>query len=202
MNQDMELLSKLARLERMLHQEQCRLHREGRSFAYAGRGQGRILAMLKIKDEISTRELSYLLGIRVSSLNETLSKMEKNGCISRKPSPEDRRVSVICLTEKGRSEGAAQMEEPQIFSCFSKEEKEIFGDYLERLIVNLETLNGGEDIRANYDEKWMEMMRNHMGEEWYEHVAAIHGVMREHGQRRDAPKRRREERRERKNQEE
>lgn len=201
MNQDMELLSKLARLERMLHQEQGRMHREGRSFAYASRGQGRILAMLKIKDEISTRELSYLLGIRVSSLNETLAKMEKNGYIRRKASAEDRRVSVICLTEKGRSEEAAQMEETQLFSCFSEEEKETFGDYLERLIANAEALNGGANAGPNHDEKWMEMMRKHMGEEWYEHVMEIHGAMGERGQRRDAPRRRRAERRE-KNQEE
>ena len=83
MTKDMELFSKLARVERLMQREQGRLHREGHPFADTSRGQGRILAMLKIKDGISTKELSYLLGIRVSSLNEMLAKMERNGYISR-----------------------------------------------------------------------------------------------------------------------
>lgn len=183
MTKDMELFSKLARLERMLHREQGRMHREGRPFADTSRGQGRILAMLKIKDGISTKELSYLLGIRVSSLNETLAKMEKNGYIRRMPSEEDKRVSIIYLTEKGRNETFEQAEEPTMFHCFSEEEKEIFGGYLNRLIAELEDRNTSEGSRENNDEKWMEMMRARMGEEWYEHVMTVHGAGRTFRQR-------------------
>ncbi len=176
MTKNMELFSKLAKIERLMHREQGRLHREGRHFADTSRGQGRILAMLKIKDGISTKELSYLLGIRVSSLNEMLAKMEKNGYISRKPSAKDKRVSIIYVTEKGRSEIFEPVEVPAIFNCFSDEEKETFCSYLDRLIIELETRNTSEDFRRN-DEKWMEMMKNYMGEEWYDHVMAIHGIM-------------------------
>lgn len=179
MTKDMELFSKLARLERLMHREQGRLHREGYPFADTSRGQGRILAMLKIKDGISTKELSYLLGIRVSSLNETLAKMEKNGYISRKPSAEDKRVSMIYVTEKGLNETFEQAETPTIFSCFSDEEKEILSSYLDRLIEELESRNTSEDPRDNFrgnrDEQWMEMMKNRMGEEWYEHVMEMRG---------------------------
>lgn len=176
MTKDMELFSKLARLERLLQREQGRLHREGRPFADASRGQGRILAMLKIKDGISTKELSYLLGIRVSSLNEMLAKMERNGYISRKPSKEDKRISIIYLTEKGRSETFEQTEGPSVFRCFSEEEKDIFGGYLDRLIAELEVKNASEDSGERNDERWREMMRSHMGEEWFEHVMAVHGI--------------------------
>lgn len=175
MTKDMELFSKLAKLERLMHREQGRLHREGRLFADTSRGQGRILAMLKIKDGISTRDLSYLLGIRVSSLNETLAKMEKNGYISRQPSPEDRRISMIYVTEKGRREDFEPLEEPAMFDCFSEEEKEAFGGYLDRLIEELEVRNRPEDLGEN-EERWMELMKSRMGEEWYEHVMAVHGV--------------------------
>ena len=176
MTKDMELFSKLARLERLLHREQGRLHREGRPFADARRGQGRILAMLKIKDGISTKELSYLLGIRVSSLNEMLAKMERNGYISRKPSEEDKRISMIYMTEKGRGETFEQTEGPTLFHCFSEEEKDIFGGYLDRLIAQLEARNPSEDSRERNDEHWLEMMRSRMGEEWFEHVMAMHGA--------------------------
>lgn len=176
MTKDMELFSKLARLERLLQREQGRLHREGRPFADTSRGQGRILAMLKIKDGISTKELSYLLGIRVSSLNEMLAKMERNGYISRKPSEEDKRISIIYVTEKGRSETFEPTEGPTIFRCFSEEEKDIFSGYLDRLIAELEARNVSGDSGENNDKRWLEMMRKHMGEEWFEHVMAAHGT--------------------------
>ena len=65
------------------------------------RGQGRILAMLRLKSKITAKDLSYILGIRQQSLNETLQKLEKEGYIVRTPSPKDRRVMLISLTEKG-----------------------------------------------------------------------------------------------------
>lgn len=183
MTKDMELFSKLARLERLMQREQGRLHREGHPFADTSRGQGRILAMLKIKDGISTKELSYLLGIRVSSLNEMLAKMERNGYISRKPSEEDKRISMIYVTEKGQSETFEQGEVPSVFGCFSEEEKNIFSDYLDRLIAELEARNTSEDSGERNDEQWMEMMRNRMGEEWFEHVMAVHGTGKRFGHR-------------------
>ncbi len=48
----------------------------------------------------STR-LAQLLGMKNSSLTRLLKKMEKDGCIYRKVSPEDKRVVKIFLTEKG-----------------------------------------------------------------------------------------------------
>ncbi len=41
------------------------------------RGQGRILAVLKIKADISQKELTHLLAIRPQSLGELLVKLEK-----------------------------------------------------------------------------------------------------------------------------
>lgn len=184
MNKDMELLSKLARVERALHREQGRAHRDGGFFADRSRGQGRILAMLQIKDGVTTKELSYLLGIRVSSLNETLAKMEKNGYINRKQSDNDKRVFVIFLTEKGRKAMPKQMESTTVFNCFSDEEKDIFGDLLERLLQELEEREMADNPQENFrenQEKWMEQMRSRMGEEWYEHVMAIHGARRSGG---------------------
>ena len=40
------------------------------------RGQGRVLALLMLRDGLSTRDIATVLGVRVSSLNELLSKMD------------------------------------------------------------------------------------------------------------------------------
>lgn len=191
MTKEMELFSKLIRLERLMHREQGRLHREGRPFADTSRGQGRILAMLKIKDGISTKDLSYLLDIRVSSLNETLAKMEKKGYISRRPSTEDKRVSVIYVTEKGRNETFEQAETYTIFNCFSEAEKDIFSGYLDRLIVELEARNDSEDPREHFRRNtgtWIEMMKGHMGDEWYEFMMELHGAGKAASQKEKEPK--------------
>ena len=44
-------------------------------------------AMLRLKSKITAKDLSYILGIRQQSLNETLQKLEKEGYIVRTPIP-------------------------------------------------------------------------------------------------------------------
>lgn len=50
------------------------------------RGQGRVLTVLQNTDNISTKDLAYVMGIRQQSLNELLKKLEKKGYVVRKPS--------------------------------------------------------------------------------------------------------------------
>lgn len=76
-----ELHKKLARLQWLLHKQHQHLHMSSGPLAEPTHGQGRIIAILKIKDGISTKELSYLLGVRVSSLNELLLKLEKKNIL-------------------------------------------------------------------------------------------------------------------------
>ena len=63
-------------------------------------GQGRILAILHRKDGISTKELSEILNIKVTSLNETLNKLIKAGYLKKETSTTDKRVLLIYLTDK------------------------------------------------------------------------------------------------------
>lgn len=129
-----ELCKKLTRLQWLLHKRQMRGWVSNNPLADITRGQGRILAVLKLRDGISSRDLSYLLGIRVSSLNELLLKMEKNGYITREPSEQDKRVILIKLTDKGRDE---QQQKPfdfdDVFSCLAEDEQTAFGEYLDRI---------------------------------------------------------------------
>ena len=48
-----------------------------RPYGDSRRGQGRVLAILKMQPEISQKELLYLLDMRPQSLGELLSKLEK-----------------------------------------------------------------------------------------------------------------------------
>ena len=104
-------------------------------FADSMRGQGRILAMLKIQPEIKIKDLSYLLGIRQQSLSELLNKLEKGGYIERKISNEDKRVVIINLTEKGKNVESPETSYHEFFDCLTSEELKQFEEYLDRIIV-------------------------------------------------------------------
>ena len=67
------------------------------------RGQGRVLAILKRKDNISTKNLAIILGISISALNSLLTKLEKNGFIIKEQSNEDKRIFLVKLTDKGHN---------------------------------------------------------------------------------------------------
>ena len=67
------------------------------------KGQGRLIVLLKRKDNISTKELSEILNISVTSLNETLNKLEQKNFIRKVPSQKDKRVLLVELTEEGRN---------------------------------------------------------------------------------------------------
>ena len=137
------------------------------------RGQGRILAALKLKDGIATRELAYVLGIRVPSLNEALSKLENAGYIVREPDPRDRRVQLITLTDSGRALtgqlGEGEPEGDNIFEVLTEQERANLNDYLDRLIVRMhEDL---PDLEADRQE-WERAARERMGDDAFEAWAA------------------------------
>ena len=175
MNEINELYEKLSRFQWLLHKNHMRDHVEGGLMADSTRGQGRILAMLKMQDSISTKDLSYLMGIRVSSLNELLAKMEKSGYITREPSEVDKRVILAKLTEKGKNEQQQELNRGDIFTCLSEEEQKAFGDYLDRIIVFIETKIG---VEVDDDERdcWMRDGRERMGDEMFERLFSMrHG---------------------------
>ncbi|MDR2606454.1 MAG: MarR family transcriptional regulator [Oscillospiraceae bacterium] len=130
----------MTQLQWLLHRRQIRLVATGGPLADTSRGQGRILALLKMHDGISTKDLAYLLGIRVSSLNELLAKLERGGYVARKQSETDGRVSLVTLTERGRSEQTSDAADPNdILSCLSDAEQSDLSEYLERVITALES---------------------------------------------------------------
>ena len=156
-----ELYEKMTQLQWLLHKQQIRGWAAYGPLADTTRGQGRILAILKLRDGISTKDLSYLLGVRISSLNEQLAKLEKGDYVTREPSEQDKRVMLVKLTEKGRNEQQAEPYDfDDIFSCLTDEEQRVFGEYLNRIIAALHTNTDNND---DMFEK-MEALRNRFGD--------------------------------------
>ena len=170
--QTTELYEKLSQLQWLLQRHHMMNHAARGPFADATRGQGRVLAMLKIQPGISTKDLSYLLGIKIASLNELLNKLEKGGYIVREPSEADKRVMLIYPTEKARSAQQDAPDHGDIFNCLGEAEQKAFGDYLERVIGALEARVGSEpddDEREN----WMRAMRERMGNERFAQMMSM-----------------------------
>ena len=101
------------------------------------KGQGRLIAFLKRKDRLSTKDLSEILNISVTSLNETLNKLEQQGFIRKVPSPNDKRVLLVELTDEGRALEFKNHEDIDIFDTLSEEEKKKLNEYLNRLMGEL-----------------------------------------------------------------
>lgn len=152
--QDENLLEQFFKVQSLLHKFHLQNHKSHGFFRGTHRGQGRVLSMLKIKPEITQKELSYLLDMRPQSLGELLSKLENQGFITRTPSEKDRRVMVVRLTSKGMDEinKIEQEEDPtnKIFDILEKEEKSILSDILTKITNELErTIKNDDNI--NFD---------------------------------------------------
>lgn len=165
-----QLHEKLSRLQWLMRKHHMRTHAQSGPMSDPTRGQGRIFALLKLQDGISTKDLSYLLGIRVSSLNELLAKMEKNGYITREPSEADKRIMLVRLTEKGRTQQQEEWNPGTMFACLAEEEQKTLGEYLTRIITALEGEIGTEEDEQDW---WKRGGRERMGEELFERFAAM-----------------------------
>ena len=164
-----ERLHRLHRLMRRRHMGR----RRGGPLADTTRGRGRVLAALQMHSPIPTRELAYLLDIRQQSLNELLQKLQADGLVERRPSPTDRRVMLIHLTEAGRDAKLGD-EAVDYLSSLTDEEAASLMALLDKVIAALEEQVGADD--GDPDE-WMAEARRRMGDEPFEAMMR----MREHG---------------------
>ena len=128
-----DIYKKLMTLQWLLRRYQMMNCKEHNIYENRNEGQGRVLALLKIQPEIATKDMAYLLGIKQQSLNELLKKLEKSGYVKRKPSKEDKRVMIVCLTEEG------------------KKVKQQFSSYIDRILSSLEEMVGNPLDQEAYD---------------------------------------------------
>ncbi len=69
---------------------------------YGGQdSQRRALILLRFTGNISQREITERLNLKPGSMSEVLTKLENKGLIKRTQSEDDKRTSIISLTEAG-----------------------------------------------------------------------------------------------------
>jgi DNA-binding MarR family transcriptional regulator len=129
-------------------------------------GQGRILAILKMRDGISMTDLAFLLGITASSAGEFVTKLEKNGFVTRGQNPNDKRSTIINLTKKGKSIEQPQNPETHDFlSELNTVEQQYFNKILDKIISKLTFMLGydNDEIEARMTEanRQMNELINH-----------------------------------------
>ncbi|KXH74838.1 MAG: hypothetical protein AM326_09490 [Candidatus Thorarchaeota archaeon SMTZ-45] len=112
-------------------------------------GQGRILFSLWKKDEVPINVLAKRTLLRKSTLSELLDNLEAAGHIKRVQSEEDKRKTLIRLTETSRSlermyiEVSVEMTN-LFYKGFTPEEIDLFEKYLRRVLDNLVDVESSE----------------------------------------------------------
>lgn len=94
--------------------------------------------MLALHDGLRQKDLAYLLAITPQALGEVLAKLEKAGYITREKDENDRRATIVKLTDEGRkkAEEAAEKREKEAedyFSVLTDEEIEQLAAILDKL---------------------------------------------------------------------
>jgi len=104
--------------------------------------QGRILAALWHKDNISITELARETMLHKSTLTKMLDNLEKSGHIKRIQSTNDRRVTFIRLTEKDKHikekyNAISEQLEEICYAGFTEGERNQLDELLNRVLDNL-----------------------------------------------------------------
>ena len=108
-------------------------------------GQFPTLLALWEKDGLTQKELLAMLDIEQATLANTLTRMERDGLITRKEHPADARARTIYLTDEARSirvsayQAAMQINQ-EILADFSDKEKLEFLDYMRRIIAKIKEM--------------------------------------------------------------
>lgn len=105
--------------------------------------QGRILYVLWQEDGISIKTLSDRCGLAITSLTTMLERMEKQGLIQRRQDENDKRKTLLFLTEKAHDlqkdyDAVSDRMGDIYYHGFSDKEIMQFESYLDRIRENLE----------------------------------------------------------------
>lgn len=160
----------LQQLQMLMHRSMISNFVGSRKMHNPHRGQGRVLAILKMKPEISQKELTYILNMSKQAVAEIIAKLEKNGYIIRESSKVDKRIMTIKLTKEGAAAAGEiddnTMEATKELDCLNEEELATFSSYLERIIKQYEKQFPDEDFekqRKQMEEFMLQHAHGHGG---------------------------------------
>ncbi|MDA0563031.1 MarR family transcriptional regulator [Streptomonospora sp. S1-112] len=96
------------------------------------------LALLNLRESAPMRDLARWLSCDPSNVTQLVDALERRGLVSRSPSPQDRRVKVLVLTDEGRRRQALLRERGDaqaaaLFAELAAEDRALLRDLLARL---------------------------------------------------------------------
>lgn len=105
--------------------------------------QGNILYVLWQKDKVPIVEIAAKTGLAKNTLTVMLDRMEENGLVFRKQSADDRRKTLVCLTEKAYElerdyNLVSQQMNDLFFQNLSEKDIEELEKYLDIILGNLQ----------------------------------------------------------------
>ncbi len=105
-------------------------------------GQGRILFVLWKKDNLTISEISEKISLAKNTVSVVINGMVNKGIVERNINPQNRRQSLVSLTEYAKSlqekyEMVSQQMNLLFYEGFSKDEQEQFENYLARILETL-----------------------------------------------------------------
>lgn len=139
-----ELIRQLQRVTALYRRSIPKMEESGTEQSSYHHGTGRILSKLVHQgDGLSQTALAEKMNIRPQSLSEALSKMEERGWIRRTPNPQDKRGTLVYLTEDGRAQEAQLAEQRRqtadsLLSSLDESEKETLSALLDKILAREE----------------------------------------------------------------
>ena len=117
----------------------ARLTRRLRAEHYFPLSQASVLAHLDREGVMSVSDLAVVERVKPQSMAQTVSELEEDGHVFRRPDPGDRRRALVELTDLGRAMLLAERTQREgwlaqaIAATLSREETALLGDALELL---------------------------------------------------------------------
>lgn len=105
-------------------------------------GQGRILFVLWKNDHLTVSEISRQTALAKNTVSIVVDGMVQKGILERIINPQNRRQTIISLTDYARSlqkkyEEVSEQMGVLFYQGFSEKERKTFEDYLARILDNL-----------------------------------------------------------------
>ncbi|OED00446.1 MULTISPECIES: MarR family transcriptional regulator [unclassified Rhizobium] len=108
-------------------------------------GQFPILLELWSEDGLTQKQLLERIDIEQATMANTLSRMERDGLVERRPHPSDKRAQLIFLTNKAAAMQAEAIEaamaaDTDLLKDFRQFERELLLEYIRRVLENARQL--------------------------------------------------------------
>ncbi len=108
-------------------------------------GQFPILLELWSEDGLTQKQLLDRIDIEQATMANTLSRMERDGLVERRPHPSDKRAQLIYLTNKATAMQAEAIEaamaaDTDLLKNFRQFERELLLEYIRRVLENARQL--------------------------------------------------------------